>query len=248
MEQRSETKTTPNNESSDNRPIGDKKKVQIYNENNRIKQSENGHNENIEVKSNNSEAKNPKKDEDKSSNSSSNPKICCCSVECVGIFFLIAAKLITVSLFPNIIMIIGLSVSTYKNKECQAEIYSKINLIFLGTYILLFLESLGGVLDICVKKGENDENSSENHAENSCCLKCIFVYHILDKILSFVLVLFLLIITQLYYTSSTSWEKCGSVKGWLTYTLVILYIEVIVNSFGLIILIIVLILLCLGMM
>ena len=139
-------------------------------------------------------------------------------------------------------MMLGLSISYSKNEECQAEIYSKTYLIAIGLCFLLFLEIIGGLLDLCVKNANNDEDS-----ENSCCPKCIFVYQIIDKILSFGLVLFILIITQFYYVSSTTWEKCGSVKGWLIYTLVILYIEVISNSLGFIILIIVLILLCLGM-
>ena len=129
-------------------------------------------------------------------------------------------------------MLIAICMSNIKNEQCQAEIYPKMNLIIVISALLIMI-SLIWNFDFCTS------------SENQCCAIVICIYHILDKIISFGLVLLLLIMVQYYYISSVTWENCGSIKGWLTYTLVIMYIEVIANFIGFIILIIFLILICL---
>jgi hypothetical protein len=129
---------------------------------------------------------------------------------------------------------LGINFSSIKYEQCQAEIYPKMSLIAVISGILILLSIIGNV-DFCISN------------ENKCCAIFKIIFRILEKICSFGLVLFLLIMVQYYYNSSVTWENCGSIKGWVIYTLVIMYIEVITNSIGfiiLIILIIFLILLC----
>ena len=171
------------------------------NENGKIKQTTN---EDIVLKNKNYENIS-KKEEDKKSNSN----ICCCDDECIGILFGLSTKFIKVSFFPNLILLIGLYVSYIKNKECQAEIYPKMILIYGLSGILICLPVFGSINFCC-------------NTESNCLEIYLYIFHIFDKIISFGLTLFLLIFTHYYYISSSNWENCGSVKGWLTYALVIM--------------------------
>ena len=49
----------------------------------------------------------------------------CCDSRCFAISFLIVTGLLSLAIVPNIILVIGLSVSINKNKDCKAEIYQK---------------------------------------------------------------------------------------------------------------------------
>lgn len=195
-----------------------------------IENSDNRFNENGRIKTSNSRG-NSETSSQKEIEKKSNCGVCCCDDDCIKFLFIIATGFIRVAFFPNLIMIIGVYISYIKNEQCQAEIYQKMNLIAIISVIIIMLSGIEN-LEFCAS------------SENKCCVIFITIYRILDKIFSFGLVLLLLIMVQYYYNSSVTWENCGSIKGWLTYTLVIMYIEVIINSIGFIILIIFLILLC----
>jgi hypothetical protein len=100
---------------------------------------------------------------------------------------------------------------------------------------------LAAMGQLCPSGGNNNEDENRNESGNGCI--CAFIPLII-KISSFGISLTLLIITQIYYNDTTTWENCGSVKGWLIYLLVICYIQVIINSLGFIIVIISLLLIC----
>ena len=189
--------------------------------------------------------RNENKIDNRSSNSShhsyKNKNCCdCCDSRCFAISFLIVTGLLSLAIVPNIILVIGLNVSTNKNKDCKAEIYQKNGIIYVLVCILVALAAMG---QCCPSGGNNDEDENENRKQvgNGCI--CSFI-RLIIKISSFGISLSLLIITQIYYNDTTTWESCGSVKGWIIYLLVICYIEVIFNSLGFILVIITLFLLC----
>lgn len=147
-----------------------------------------------------------------------NPNKTCCDENCIPFFFLITTILLSISIFPNIILLIGMLVSNSKNKECKAEIYPEMRIIvgFEGMLI-----ALAGI----------NQSLKENETERcEICLKIISP--IIFKIITFGISLACVLYTQIYYNNTTSWENCGSVKGWIIYGLVINYIEVITNSVG----------------
>ena len=109
-------------------------------------------------------------------------------------------------------------VSNSKNKECKAEIYPGMSII-IGLEGMLI--GLAGINQTIVK------------CETESCEICVkIILPIIFKIIAFGISLACLIYTQIYYSNTTTWENCGSVKGWIIYGLVLNYIEVITNSLG----------------
>ena len=180
------------------------------------------------------------KNEDKNSNTSQKSNEMCCSEECLGIFFLVTTILLSVSIIPNAILIVGLSIAIMKNEECKAELYKDINLIsaFEGMIILFSLSN-----QICGKKKDDENESESENDRGGSCLRVICP--IISRIIAFGLSMTTVIYTQINYNKTTTWENCGSIKGWIIYGLVINYIEVITNSIGFIFaLILIFILIC----
>lgn len=191
----------------------DKKATHLH-----IESSDNRSNENVQIKTskngNNRQTKNFEINSNKKEEQSN-----LCDYACIKELTNLEIYCLRFLLIAKIIMVIGLFVSMKKNKECQAELYPKINLITaVYLFVTAFFELINLVLVIISSYGDE--------------IKAIF--YLLKIFLSFGLALFLLIFSNLYYNSSETWENCGSIKGWATYTLVVLYIDAIANFIALI--------------
>ena len=133
-----------------------------------------------------------------------------------------------ISIMSNTIYLIGLTITYNKKKHCKADIYSKLKIIIVLNAISILLSIL---LECFSKKGnDNEEDNRENEEDNGVCLPRFFKIIICNIITSFALFgiyLASLILTQINYNSSKTWENCGSMKGWIIYGLVTSYIGVI---------------------
>ena len=179
-----------------------------------IKQKENS-SKNEELANSDEIKRYENKNKDENTNNSNKT---CCDENCIPIFVLITTILLSISIFPNIILLIGMSVSNLKNKECKAEIYPKMRIIMILEGMLIALAGINQTLK------EKDTERCE------ICLKVISL--IIIKIITFGISLSCVLYIQINYNNTTTWENCGSVKGWIIYGLVINYIEVITNSVG----------------
>lgn len=197
--------------------------INLYNKNNIEKKS-----------SNSSKIDVVRKNENNSENNSENKKDNLNVSECFEYFLLIFFGIIFTLLLIFIsvcvsILGIGLIVSTTKNKKCKVEMYSIIKIITYLYFSLLFFENFFQTLlkSECI--------------ENDCSKSGKKVLLFMNKLICLGISLTCLIITQINYNRANNWENCGSIKGWVIYSIVVGYIETIFNFCGFIAVIILLI-------
>ena len=102
-----------------------------------------------------------------------------------------------------------------KNEDCKAEIKSKMQIIIIFCYALVFTYCLHTFLKECIAKREDRDSIS-------CCLG-IFV--LIIKICNLGITIASLVICHKYYNLSNNWENCGSIKSWLIFNFIALYFD-----------------------
>ena len=195
----------------------------IFNNNNVQKSS---NNETESIKSSKKESKNEainyngdsSNESQRKQNENSNSTNCCincCRASGFEIFRNLLELIANLSIILNAISAIGLTVANNKNEDCKAEIKSKMQIIIIFCYALVFTYSLHTFLKEYIAKREDRDSIS-------CCLG---IFALIIKICNLGITIASLVICHKYYNLSNNWENCGSIKGWLIYNFIALYFD-----------------------